>query len=230
MTAMSKKKGIYVLIITSERVYMKFSFYFIVLFIPFSLFGAPKYPFPQNTKYSYGILPSTGVNTSNIQKTYADFIKRFYEESNDLARIKWDNPSQTVSEGIGYGMLIMVYMDNVTNNTQAKFDKLWKYYNKFTNDNHKLMHWKINGFNDVAEKNAATDAELDVAMALMQAYKQWGDESYLNDAKALIKRIWDYDVNDNKYLKPGDAWDTKKNPSYFSTAALEIFKNGGSQD
>jgi len=32
-------------------------------------------------------------------------MSRFYEESGDLARIKWDTPSQTVSEGIGYGML-----------------------------------------------------------------------------------------------------------------------------
>jgi endo-1,4-beta-D-glucanase Y len=190
--------------------------------------SATNFPFPQNATYSRGILPS-GINNSDIQSAYQDFITRFYEESGDKARIKWDNSSQTVSEGIGYGMLIMVYMDNSANNTRGKFDKLWKYYNSFLDPNG-LMNWKINGFNNVAEANAATDGDLDAAAALMEAYKQWGDESYINDARKLIDKIWNKEVNGNGYLKPGDAWDDKKNPSYFSTAALELFKNGGSQD
>jgi len=41
-----------------------------------------------------------------------------------MARIKWDTPTLTVSEGIGYGMLIMVYMDTHKIILQAKFDKL----------------------------------------------------------------------------------------------------------
>ena len=92
------------------------------------------------------------------------------------------------------------------------------------------MHWKIQGFNSVAAENAATDAELDAALALLMAYQQWGDQKYLNDAKDLIGKIWDHEVNDNKYLKPGDAWDSRKNPSYFSTGALELFKKVDSHD
>jgi endo-1,4-beta-D-glucanase Y len=64
----------------------------------------------------------------------------------------------------------MVYMDNATNNTQAKFDKLWKYYNSFL-DAKGLMNWKINGFTSANQMNAATDAELDVAIGLLEAYK-----------------------------------------------------------
>jgi endo-1,4-beta-D-glucanase Y len=200
------------------------------LILPITLFAAPKYPFPQNAKYPYGIQPSS-VNNDAIQTAYQKWIEGFYEENGDKARIKFDTPSFTVSEGIGYGMLIMVYMDNATNNTQSKFDKLWKYYNSYLNNNG-LMNWKISGFSGVASdgRNAATDAEVDVGVALIEAYKQWGDEKYLNDAKALVQKIYQYEVNGNGYLKPGDSWDSKKNPSYFSTAALEVFKHAGSQD
>lgn len=200
----------------------------LLFFTSFTLVSAANFPFPINATYSHGILPS-GINTNDIQSAYQDFITRFYEENGDKARIKWDNAQQTVSEGIGYGMLIMVYMDNSTNSTQGKFDKLWKYYNSYL-DPKGLMNWKINGFNNVAEANAATDGDLDAAAALMEAYKQWGDQKYINDAHDLIGKIWNNEVNGNGYLKPGDAWDDKKNPSYFSTAALELFKNGGSQD
>ena len=199
-----------------------------ILSLSHALYSAPKYPFPQKATYKYGILPTT-INHEKVQQAYDDFIARFYQESGDKARIKFDEPDNTVSEGIGYGMLIMVYMDNATNNTQGKFDKLWKYYNSFLNDN-QLMHWKISGFSHVINHNAATDAEVDVAAALIQAYKQWGDDKYLNDARALVGKIYQHEVNGNGYLKPGDAWDDEKNPSYFSTAAMESFKNVGSQD
>lgn len=209
---------------------MKMLRYLLLLVVPITLFAVPKYPFPQNAKYPYGILP-TSVNNVAIQNFYQKWLQGYYEESGDKARIKFDTPNFTVSEGIGYGMLIMVYMDNATNNTQAKFDKLWKYYNSYLNSNG-LMNWKIDGFTGVASdgKNAATDAEVDVAVALIEAYKQWGNDKYLNDAKALVQKIYQFEVNANGYLKPGDSWDSKKNPSYFSTAALELFKHAGSQD
>jgi endo-1,4-beta-D-glucanase Y len=184
-------------------------------------FSEAKFPFPQNVTYGYGIKPAN-VKSEDVQKCYDVFMQNYYEESGDLARIKWDNAALTVSEGIGYGMLGLVYMENSKNNTQSKFDKLWNYYKKFSNGNH-LMNWKIDGFSGVIEANAATDAELDVGVALLMAYKQWGDERYLTDAKELINNIWKSEVNKNKYLKPGDAWDTKKNPSYFSTAAIKLF-------
>jgi len=200
----------------------------ITLIVPISLYAVTKFPFPHNANYSYGIKPSS-INSDVVQASYEDFLNRFYTESGNLARIKFDDQNYTVSEGIGYGMLVMVYMDNAKNNTRDKFDKLWAYYNKFLNERG-LMHWKIRGFDGVDQQNAATDAELDVAAALMMAYKQWGDEKYLNDAKNLINKIAAHEVNENGHLKPGDAWDSKKNPSYFSTGAMELFKQASSFD
>jgi endoglucanase len=203
---------------------MRFFCCLIALLIPLSVFATPKFPFPQKVKYSYGIMP-TKINSDQVQACYADFNTRLYEESGEMARIKWDTETMTVSEGIGYGMIIMAYMDNATNNTQSKFDKLWKYYNNNL-DPKGLMNWKINGFSSAIGMNAATDADVDAAIGLMEAYKQWGDEKYLTDAKALIGKLWKYEIDSDGYLTSGDAWNTitQRNPSYFNTAALQLFK------
>ena len=108
---------------------------------------AANYPFPQNSTYDYGILP-TEYDASDVQTIYETWRNAHYEESGELARIKFDTPGETVSEGIAYGMLIMVFMDSTTNDTQDEFDKLWNYYNNFPNENG-LMHWKISGFSSI---------------------------------------------------------------------------------
>jgi endo-1,4-beta-D-glucanase Y len=184
-----------------------------------STFAAAKFPFPQQAKYKYGIMPA-GVSPKHVQSVYDIWEKEYYTEQGDQARIKFDEPENTVSEGIGYGMLIMVFMDNAQNNTQSKFDKLWKYYNSHL-DGKGLMHWKISGFGGTNQSGAATDAELDVAVALIMADKQWGG-SYLNDAKSLISKIAASEVSGNVF-KGGDEWDGK-NPSYMSMVATELFQ------
>lgn len=201
---------------------MKYCFsLFLVLAVHLS-FGA-KFPFPQN-KVLHGIKTRADVS-SIVQSTYETWLSTYYVEQDTLARITWDNKEQTASEGIAYGMLIMVCMDNAHNKTQEKFDKLWRYYKKFK-DNLGVMNWKIDGFSNVAAdgQSGATDAELDAAAALILAFRQWGDQKYLTDVKELVTAIWNTEVNAEGYLKPGDIWDERKNPSYFNIGAMELFK------
>lgn len=183
--------------------------------------AAPKYPFPQQATYPNGIMPS-GVDHKHVQAAYDIWYKNYYTESGDQARIKFDEPDNTVSEGIGYGMLIMVYMDNDKNNTQAKFDKLWNYYKAHSSNG--LMNWKVQGFtNNTPGAGAATDAELDVAVALIMANKQWGDAKYLTDAKTLIGNVYTQEVKNN-LLVGGNQW-TALNPSYMSMVATQLFQS-----
>jgi endo-1,4-beta-D-glucanase Y len=194
--------------------------FFLILFSFSSIFAAAKFPFPQQSTYPNGILP-TGISYKHVQTVYDVWVKAYYEEQGDLARIKFDNPAQTVSEGIGYGMLIMVYMDNAANNTQSKFDKLWNYWKKFPSSG-SLMHWKTSGFNGVVESGSATDGDIDAALALALAYYQWGDEKYLNGAKSIMSGIKQGDVSGN-VLDGGDQWNAI-NPSYMSTVATQVFQ------
>lgn len=91
------------------------------------------------------------------------------------------------------------------------------------------MNWKINGCSGVEGNNGATDAELDVAFALIIADYQWSNTSainYKNEAKTLISIIKNHEVEANTYvLKPGDAFGGTSitNPSYFAPAYFRAF-------
>lgn len=194
------------------------------------------YPFPMNESgysYPYGIVPST-VSNSTIQSKFKAWENAMWEESGNYGRIKFDpdNVDKTVSEGIGYGMLIYVYMANETNTQcQDHFDKLYNYYKRWSNSKG-LMNWKIVGFNSIASdgSGAATDADLDVALALCLAAKQWGSSSnynYAQEAETLLSKIYQYETsthNGLRVFKPGDSWDNNGNPCYFTQASVGVFK------
>jgi endo-1,4-beta-D-glucanase Y len=195
------------------------------------VYSAVNYPYPQ--RKSYGNSSVSVKNSSadaDLKARFQTYMTNFYEEGNcggnSCARIKFDTPAQTVSEGIGYGMLMMVYFSDNSKSYQSEFDKLLAYYKNFRNNNG-VMHWKINGFSNVVEQNGATDAEYDVALALIMAHYQFGDAKYETEAKDLIGKIWQHEHNSNGLHKPGDAWDSDKNPSYVAPAAYELFKEWG---
>jgi len=206
---------------------------------------AQNFPFPQvgSLSYANGIIASNPDN-NKIQSLYQSWYSKFYSESGNLGRIKFDDEQYTVSEGIGYGMLIFVYMDNTTNDTQDEFDKLYNYYNKFGNKGNEkyLMSWKIEGFTSVAPSSAcggnscggsATDGDLDVALALLLAHKQWGSTgtiNYIQEAENLLKYIYDEQVDAQKLMKPGHHWEGQTNPCYFTTASIGLFDQAQSAE
>ncbi len=191
------------------------------------------FPFPMNEsgyKYPYGISASNPDN-SKIQSKFVSWDNTMYKESSDgqYGRIRYDQEAYTVSEGIGYGMLIYVYMANETNTQcQERFDKLYAYYKKWSNGNG-LMNWKIKGFESVDGYNGATDADLDVALALCLAAKQWEYSDkyvYADEAQSLLSKIYSKEVttkNGYKVFKPGDTWDNFSNPCYFTVASVGVF-------
>ncbi|HPI04154.1 MAG TPA: glycosyl hydrolase family 8, partial [Candidatus Goldiibacteriota bacterium] len=134
----------------------------------------------------------------------------------------------TVSEGIAYGMLASVYMDD-----QATFDGLAKFkINRGTAAGKAgtLLPWIMDGNGNIIDKGSATDADIDIAFAFLMADKQWGGSgtigrTYISQATTEIANIKSYDVvlSDN-HLKPGDAWDDHTFPSYFITAFLREFQ------
>jgi endo-1,4-beta-D-glucanase Y len=85
------------------------------------------------------------------------------------------------------------------------------------------MHWKTSGFSSVVESGSATDGDIDAALALALASKQWGDEKYLTGAKAMMSAIKSGDVS-GSVLDGGDQW-SPINPSYMSMVATQIFQD-----
>ncbi len=87
------------------------------------------------------------------------------------------------------------------------------------------MAWHVDSNNNVLDWTSATDADEDMAFALVVADKKWG--GYTTDATNLIGNVLSCEVEPTTFvLKPGDVWggSGNTNPSYFTPAFYKIFK------
>jgi endo-1,4-beta-D-glucanase Y len=192
------------------------------------------FPFPQNRENSRCVYPKLYRN-EDVQAMYAQWKANNVtsDGAKGFRRVKRPNEpglekNSTVSEGIAYGMLLAVYMDD-----QTLFDDLWQYEQQFL-DKTGLMNWYIKADgsgvgSDPSGAGAATDADEDMAFALVLADKQWGGQGklkskYIDIAKGQITAVWNNEVHDYQYLKP---WPGNGLPavnlSYFAPAFYKTF-------
>jgi endo-1,4-beta-D-glucanase Y len=136
-----------------------------------------------------------------------------------------ENGNDTVSEGVAYGMLMSVVMAD-----KATFDGLWAFAKTKRNGNG-LMSWHLDsGGNVVSGANgAASDADEDMAFALLLADKQWS--GYTSDASAQISSIFAKEVSSSNVFLPDDSGNqsTDVNPSYFAPAYYKAFQTASGQ-
>ena len=188
------------------------------------------YPFPQMSDYGGNatLLSDKAAASEQLKKQFEYWLKTMYNESGDVAGVRSDPGSDSYfSEGVGYGMLLMVYFSDNTTSYQPQFDKIWNFYKKMMNE-HGLMIWKVGNFSETwGEKGAALDGDIDAAAALVMAYYQFGDEKYKEDAKKLIQSMKNYEFESNGLHLPGDTWGdaglNRKNPGYFDPAYMPLF-------
>jgi endo-1,4-beta-D-glucanase Y len=212
---------------------MKASLLLFLILISTSLTSfSQNYPFPRNEVYTFGIMPLNGnhVDADSVYQNWkANHVTS--QGAGGFRRVLWDTLNATVSEGIGYGMLIAV---NV--NDKDLFDDLWGYYNLHLDPNG-LMRWLrdslgnnvvING--TTINAGSATDAEEDVAYALILADRQWGSGgsiNYIQKAIEQIDKIYQFEIDTNFYLpksgdEPGGIY--RVNISYFAPAYYRAFR------
>jgi endo-1,4-beta-D-glucanase Y len=206
-----------------------------------------QFPFPQNRQLTGCIYPA-GYDNDDVVAAYTQWqhdlitsngaggFQRVQRTSSD--GVNTNTPlNSTVSEGIGYGMLITVYMGDPA--SHALFDNLWK-YEQIHLDGSGLMNWSIDSTGNTTTAggktvgaNGATDADEDMAFALVMADKQWGSGGaldYVSLAKAQISAIWNHEIYQSKLAGPGDGWGTTTdlfndiNISYFAPAYYRVFK------
>jgi len=202
------------------------------------------------TQSYFGLKPAT-ASIVNAQARYAEWKAQYYmpienesfevpaiismfHQTNPLtdgsARILWDKDTMTVSEGIGYGMLIAYFMQDY-----VAFNRLLQYHHAFRYTGSYLMQWKVESFY-FPTTGSATDADIDVATAELLYYETHPTETaYLTDALGIANEIWNTELTaDGSYMIiPGNAGWTKTgdpgkttasyNPSYFSPVALRLF-------
>jgi endo-1,4-beta-D-glucanase Y len=187
------------------------------------------FPFPQMSDYGGNatLLSDKAKASEELKSQFAYWLKTMYNESGDVAGVRSDPGSdQYFSEGVGYGMLLMVYFSDNTTSYQPQFDKIWNFYKKMMNENG-LMVWKVGNLSQKYDQGAALDGDIDAAAALVMAYYQFGDEKYKEDAKKLIQSMKKFEFESNGLHLPGDKWGdagyNRKNPGYFDPAYMPIF-------
>jgi endo-1,4-beta-D-glucanase Y len=180
----------------------------------------------------FGYAPIT-VTWDDAVQAYEEWKSVHLENcGGGVYRVRWENArlDATVSEGIGYGMLLAVAHDE-----REVVDGLYQYY-QMAIDEYGLMHWLRYGCDAHREQtyneypdNAAADADLDVAMALLQADCKWGG-NYGSEATGVINAIRGSMIGDDNgvlVLQPGDSefFDNNGciNYSYFAPAYYRAF-------
>ena len=139
----------------------------------------------------------------------------------------------TTSEGQSYAMLRAVWIDD-----RETFDKVWNW----TKDNLKrpndwLFGWRWGEREDSSfgllpegGENSASDADQDIALALILAHKRWSNNAYIENLNEILTDTWDIntvEVQGKRYLIAGN-WAQSQtelilNPSYFSPYSWRIF-------
>ena len=191
----------------------------------------------------FGPSPTTFIDPENYQSTNGDWAAVYERPSKEFLALSasWDfykkeylkNGGQVIdpangratSEGQSYALLRAVWM-----NDRDSFDKIWTW----TRSNlqirgDKLFSWMWEK-GTVPDQNSASDADEDIALALVFAYKRWDDPKYLVEGVGVINDIWErevYEINGRYVL--GFSADARRgngvvmNPSYFPPASYRIF-------
>ena len=153
--------------------------------------------------------------------------------------IRPENQNDTLSEGIAFGMMIAVNM-----NDQALFDGLYGTWRSNPVPGAATLMKSCLGSGGTGgssestgqpcsrSDNSVTGADQDAAYALLMAGKLWGG-TYKADATAMLKDIWDKDIDSKATLFPkgGSAYQspTGTDPlqitsaSYFAPSFYRVF-------
>lgn len=163
-----------------------------------------------------------------LKSTWAQYKTTFIQAD---GRVIDYNANISTSEGQAYAMLRAFWLRD-----KATFDHSYKWAKdnlQIPRGDH-LFSWKWGERPDhtwgALDKTSATDADQDIALALLLGYKVWKDPAYLEDAKLILDDIWDHltlNAPLGRVLLPGD-WPQKDrdyqiNPSYFAPYAYRIF-------
>ncbi|MDO4667652.1 MAG: glycosyl hydrolase family 8 [Streptococcus sp.] len=161
-------------------------------------------------------------STIQIKKRiYNQWKQNYVIEKDNQAYVKTTNSSTedvVLSESQGYGMLIAVDAAKQGNAKQEDFEKLYQYYLAHRLSDMQLMSWKqtIKGTKTTNEEQNATDGDLYIAYALIQAAELWTNKSdeYTAQATALLNDILNHNYNHETGVLTVGNWATQDSEFY----------------
>lgn len=158
---------------------------------------AQQFPFgAQHQTYRAGTLTPNNYTRPQLNQhvaTYYDVWKARWlaaDPGGNGWRVKSDASGRTVSEGQGYGMVIVAAMAGHDPQAKTIFDGLWQFRLAHPSSiDNRLMDWEVPNPNG---NDSAFDGDADIAYGLLMAHAQWGSNGaidYLGAAKNVIAGI-----------------------------------------
>ncbi len=170
------------------------------------------YPFPQHNAYYAGTIKPNHLPQDKMDAAVFDFYTEWKKQyihpaaEPDQAYVFFEEEGselQSVSEGQGYGMIILTMMAGADPNAQATFNQLFNYVTAHpSNPETTLMAWSQLKGNKDKDPTSATDGDMDIAYALLLADKQWGSMgkyNYADSAGRMIHDIMKDEINQESF-------------------------------
>lgn len=163
-----------------------------------------------------------------LKKSYEYYKNAFMTKDGRIMDPEKNNI--TTSEGQSYIMLRSLAMGD-----KKTFDLTYKWAKDNLNREDNLFAWlwgkNSKGEYKILDENSASDADIDIAFALLIAYESWNESRYLKEAIPIIKSIWDNEtkqIGSYRILMPGvmqtQSEEIEINPSYFAPYAFRFFQ------
>ncbi|MCY1660230.1 glycosyl hydrolase family 8 [Chryseobacterium sp. SL1] len=160
----------------------------------------PAKPFPIHYPVTAGCIKPTNQTQAQMDNAVSSFYnawKTAYLKPGCTSGeyyIEYINGTNIcVSEGQGYGMVIVAYMAGFDPQAKTYFDGLYRWYKSHPSTiNSNLMNWQQGTGCVSTGSDAATDGDLDIAYGLLLAHTQWGSSgiiNYLSEATNIINAI-----------------------------------------
>jgi endoglucanase len=175
-------------------------------------------------------------------KSYNALLQSNWQQYKDTfiqpdGRVIDHNQNISTSEGQAYAMLRSVWVRD-----RSTFDKtyLWAKQNLQQHRTDHLFSWRWgkrdNGAWGSLDETVASDADQDIALALILYHHIWPTPVYLKEAKLILHDFWEQLVlkqSQQNILLPGQWANTPEgyqlNPSYFAPYAYRVFAEADSQ-
>src|SRR5579862_2570195 len=127
-------------------------------------------PFPQHVPYYKGTIKPNHITQQQLDQLTIDFYRQWQKRYVKAACkpgeyyiwFEGSGKKQCVSEGQGYGMVIIALMAGADPNARQTFDGLFNFYKDHRNEHKYLMAWAQNKNCRSLDKSSATDGDMDI--------------------------------------------------------------------
>lgn len=176
---------------------------------------------------------SVEIREVNSERKFLRFSWQWYKDHfiSDIGQVTDTSAGGiTTSEGQSYAMLRAIWM-----NDRDTFHKVWSWTKENTQGSFgtPLFAWKTQGRGNefrIVDESSASDADVDIALALLFAAKKWENDVYLYEAQTIMNAVWEYETAElpngrillaGNWVKDDPTYTI--NPSYFAPYAFRIF-------